>query len=139
MQGACKTVTSNRTFAVAFRERFIEARTMSCRCHAQLQIVSDQFESIVDEQVVWYGDFSRTEHFYSTNKRNLWKFRYSLQANLENTSERLIKAIAELRRRIHNAKEKLDKEIHVSRTAFQFCLSGIEIETETTFLYHRLA
>lgn len=37
-----------------------------------------------------------------------------LQANLENTSERLIKAIAELRRRIYNAKEKLDKEIHVS-------------------------
>ncbi|XP_037030252.1 uncharacterized protein LOC119070064 [Bradysia coprophila] len=36
-------------------------------------------------------------------------------ANLENTSERLIKAIAELRRRIHNAKEKLDKEIHRKR------------------------
>lgn len=35
----------------------------------------------------------------------------SLQLSLEHTSERLIKSISELRRRIFAAKEKLEKEI----------------------------
>lgn len=60
---------------------------------------------------------SRYFHFVCYNNVVLFEL---LQANLENTSERLIKAIAELRRRIHNAKEKLDKEIHVSRGSIRW-------------------
>lgn len=65
----------------------------------------------------------------------LGKICVSLQANLENTSERLIKAIAELRRRIHNAKDKLDKEIHVSRILQIYNLIHIQVDN----LFFRLA
>lgn len=43
----------------------------------------------------------------------LTTFRFVEQLSLENTSERLIKTIAELRRKIFIAKEKLEKEIQV--------------------------
>lgn len=51
----------------------------------------------------------------------------SCQANLKNTSERLIKSIVDLRKKIYIVQEKLEHEVKVSVGFFKVML-GIELE-----------
>lgn len=60
--------------------------------------------------------WSKSNQVCSTMRTHIKSFspptpKHPTQLSLENTSERLIKSIAELRRRIYGAKEKLEKEI----------------------------